>query len=770
MTPLIRRLLSFACRHSVFVFIVTAVLSLFFGYSSFKLSVDPNVESLIPENTEIRQLMAKYQQEGVSGEYLVLAVESDSPFDIDKLSVLHRVLNELEGLPELEPGITPFNLMTFEKQGSRLTVVPIAPEQQAPRTNEELSLFKQRLLGAPHAENLVVSKDGTVLNSVFPAGAIDDFSILMDEVTAIVSSLEGLYTYYLSGSIPFVDKTGEYLSRDLPRLLGLSALIILLFYFFGFRTLRGVLLPFVVIVLGTLWSLGFMSLLGYSLTIVNIITPPLVLTLGSSYSIHILNEYYRSGSRERRERYWVVGVVETVNRTIMMAAGTTIVGFLGLLATSIRQTREFALSAGFGILSCALLSLFFFPALLSRLAPPKDVQIRRVRTGLIARIMVGLGSFVIRRKLYIIASLLLVAVVFGIVLPRINTNTDTIGYFPQADKVVQDMYFLTSKLGGFDEINITLTAPDSTPRYFLQPENLAVVSELELGLRSIPDISYSLSFPSYLRFLNQVMSGMDEIPKTRGPVILLSRFLKILAGEGSANLGTANLSNEDFSQLTLSFRVYNSQTQKFIDEQGLRNLLDGIERRLATSLPSKIHSEIWGMSLQYLTLSGLLRQNLARSILISIALVLGITTVAFRSVRFGFLATVPLIMGIMLNFVFMGILGIPLDMTTIMVSAVAIGVGVDDAIHFLLHYRQHLKEHGGDRQKAVKQTLAVTGRPILLTTMSIVGGLLVLSLASFRPIVYFGILVVVTLSAACASTLIVLPAILSIVRNPGKAV
>ena len=763
-------MLSFACRHSVVVFIVTAVLSLFFGYSSFKLSVDPNVESLIPENTEIRQLMARYQQEGVSGEYLLLAVESDNPFDIDRLSVFHRVLNELEGLPELEPGITPFNLMTFEKQGSRLTVVPVAPEQQAPRTNEELSLFKRRLLGSPHAENLVVSKDGTVLNAVFPAGAIDDFSILMDEVTEIVSPLEGFYTYYLSGSIPFVDKTGEYLSRDLARLFSLSALIILLFYFFGFRTLRGVLLPFGVVVLGTLWSLGFMSLLGYSLTIVNIIIPPLVLTLGSSYSIHILNEYYRSGSKERRERYWVVGVVETVNRTIMMAAGTTIVGFLGLLATSIRQTREFALSAGFGILSCALLSLFFFPALLSRLAPPKDVQIRRVRTGLLARIMVGLGSFVIRRKFYIIASLLLVAVVFGIVLPRINTNTDTIGYFPQAEKVVQDMYFLTSKLGGFDEISITLTAPDSTPGYFLQLENLAEVSELELGLRSIPDISYSLSFPSYLRFLNQVMSGMDEIPKTRGPVILLSRFLKILAGEGSANLGAANLSNEDFSQLTLSFRVYNSQTQKFIDEQGLRNLLDEIEKQLATSLPSEIHSEIWGMSLQYLTLSDLLRQNLARSILISIALVLGITTVAFRSVRFGFLATVPLFMGIMFNFVFMGILGIPLDMTTIMVSAVAIGVGVDDAIHFLLYYRKHLKEHGGDRQKAVKQTLAVTGRPILLTTMSIVGGLLVLSLASFRPIVYFGILVVVTLSAACASTLIVLPAILSVLRNPGKAV
>jgi len=244
--------------------------------------------------------------------------------------------------------------------------------------------------------------------------------------------------------------------------------------------------------------------------------------------------------------------------------------------------------------------------------------------------------------------------------------------------------------------------------------------------------------------------------------------MKVLAGNKSDSLGVANLSNEDFSQLVLSFRVYNSKTQKFIDENGLRNLLDGIETEIANLLPPDIHAEIWGMGLQYLTLSDLLRQNLAKSMLISIALVLVITTVAFRSLQYGVLAIVPLIMGIMFNFMLMGILGIPLDMTTIMVSAVAIGVGVDDAIHFLLHYRIHLREQAGDKQMAVKQTMVVTGRPILLTTVSIVGGLLVLSLASFRPIVYFGILVVVTLSAACASTLVVLPVILLVTRNSRK--
>ncbi|UCF98248.1 MAG: RND family transporter [Spirochaetaceae bacterium] len=766
----IRRLFSFVDQNSLLVFIVTAVLTVFFGYFALQLKVDPNVETLLPENTEIRKAMEKYRREGITGEYLLLAVTGEQPFTVEKLSVYYRVIKELEDLPGLEKGITPFDLMTFEKSGSRLTVVPVAANQQPPSTPEELSLFQRRLTDTPYAQNLVVSPDGTVLNSFFPAGKIDDFSTLMDEVRHIVADLDGYYSYYVSGSIPFVDRTEEYISRDLVRLFSLSAIIILLFYFLGFRTFRGVLLPFLVIVLGTVWSLGFMSLVGYTLTIVSIITPPIVLTLGSSYSIHILNEYYRSTRSKRRDHNWVAGVIENVNMTILMAAATTIVGFLGLLAANIRQTREFAISAGFGILSCTVLSLFLFPALLSRLPTPKERQSRRIRSGLLARLMTGLGRLVIRAKVPIIGVAVLLSALFAVVVPRINTNTDTIGYFPQGDKVVQDMYFLTGKLGGFDEINITLTAPDSARGFFLKPENLAWVSKLELDLRANPNISYNLSFTTYLRFLNRVMTGSDEIPTNRAPILLLSRLQRALAGVQADSLATTNLNNEDFSQLTLSFRVYNSRTQKFIDEQALRDLLRTLEYNLDASTPSDVRAEIWGMSLQYLTLSNLLRQNLIKSMLISIALVFAITTAAFRSLRYGFLAILPLVMGVMLNFILMGILGIPLDMTTIMVSAVAIGVGVDDAIHFLIYYRRHLRELGGDRPEAMKQTLAVTGRPILLTTVSIVGGLLALCLSSFSPILYFGILVVITLSAACASTLVLLPAVLLALPEPRKII
>ena len=147
--------------------------------------------------------------------------------------------------------------------------------------------------------------------------------------------------------------------------------------------------------------------------------------------------------------------------------------------------------------------------------------------------------------------------------------------------------------------------------------------------------------------------------------------------------------------------------------------------------------------------------------LISLASVFALSALAFRSLRYGLLTLIPLAAGVMFNFILMTLTGIPLDMTTIMVSSIAVGVGVDDAIHFLLHYRRSAITHEA-KADALRETLGVTGRPILLTTVSIVGGLSVLALASFRPIAYFGILVVFTLSTACVSTLLILPAVSSL--------
>ncbi len=763
---LIRRLLRFSCRHSLPVILATALVTIFFGWLALRLRVNPDVESLIPENAAVRRLMNRYRQEGLSGEYLVVAVSGPRLFDPAGLAAFGEALARLEELPELEPGITPFNLISFEKRGTRLAAVPVAPERRAPRSPEELEVFQRRLAATPYAANLVVSRDLTVLAAFFPAAPIRDFSSLMRQVRRITAPLGEHYRCYLSGSIPFVERTGAYLSRDLAVLFAAGAVLVLLFYYLAYRSRRGVLLPLLVVLLGTVWSLGLMSALGFSLTLLNIVTPPLLLTVGSSYGIHILNRYYRgSAGRGGQE---LAGTLEEVSGTILWASLISIIGFASLVVTDIRQVREFAVVTSFGTVSCALLALFFFPAVLSRLPPPGPAQARRVRAGPLSSLLLRLSRFVVRRRWAIVASLGACLLGFVLSLPRIRTDTDTIGYFPRKDPAVQDMYFLTSKLGGFDELNLTLLAPQGREGYFLQPEALTRVDALERRLAALPDICYAVSFASYVRFLNQVANGQDRVPDSRAPILLLARIVRALAAEPGSGNPASGLANEDFSRLTLSFRIYNSRTGKFINEQGLRDLLAEMKPIIAAGLPREVASELWGMGLQYLSLSDLLRGNLVRSFGMSVLLVLGVAMLTFRSVRYGLLTIVPLVTGMMLNFLLMALARIPLDMTTIMVSSVAVGMGVDDAIHFLLTYRRQAARLPGDPRRAVEVTLLETGRPIFLTSLSIVAGLAVLALASFRPIVYFGVLVVFTLAATCASTLVLLPALLALLPGRGR--
>ena len=153
--------------------------------------------------------------------------------------------------------------------------------------------------------------------------------------------------------------------------------------------------------------------------------------------------------------------------------------------------------------------------------------------------------------------------------------------------------------------------------------------------------------------------------------------------------------------------------------------------------------------------------------LVAVTAILCITSVAFRSVRFGLLSLVPLLTGIVLSGLYLVLTDTPLDMITIMVSSIAMGVGVDNSIHFLIQFRRQSAAGGGDLEGALRNTLAVAGRPIVLTTVSIIAGLLVLTLGIFKPIVYFGLLVAFTLCAATLGTVVVLPAVMSLSRRGG---
>jgi predicted RND superfamily exporter protein len=379
------------------------------------------------------------------------------------------------------------------------------------------------------------------------------------------------------------------------------------------------------------------------------------------------------------------------------------------------------------------------------------------------RMMQGLSRFTLSHPIPILSGVVAIAIVFGLSVNRIGHQYDYFAYFPKNEKLVQDTKYLAESLGGLQQLNFTLAAPNGEKNYFLSRDVLEKVDLFERELLDNPYVMNTISFTSYLKHLNRVMTGQYSIPETRGLTLLLARYIRAISTIQSGDNSFLNvIANEDFSQLTITFRVYNLEKAHYLFEDELKVLVEQIYRDSERLLPSELKGELWGNSLRFLSVSRIVNRDQRVSLLISFLLIFAMTSIAFRSLFYGFCSLFPLMTGIIINFIVMALFKIPLDMTTVMISNIAVGVGVDNSIHLLLQFRRQKKIHPDDIPKVFENTLTITGRPILLTSASIVGGLLILVFASFVPIVYFGILVSLTLFATAVGSLVVLPVILSL--------
>jgi predicted RND superfamily exporter protein len=754
------RLVELTQRHAVAVIAGTAVITVFLGYFALRIKVNPGMTNLIPQEAGVIRMIEKYGGQTADVDYLFVMAEAPDLFSVRRLASLAEAYEKIESIPTVSKGITPFNFVTFSKDGTRLRFAAMAEGKTAPTTEEAAHAFKDRLTSDGMARNLVISADGTTLCALFPVKIQDDYSEVLAAAENIVGPLTPAMDIRFAGMLTYNRAILAHLASDLPLFLSLALLIILVSYFFAFRTLRSLVLPIIVVVVGTVWTIGIMAILGFKLTIVQIMTPPLVLILGSAYSIHLLNQYYREARMVGTDKKWIVNSVAHINTTIFLASSTTVFGFASLLTASLPQLREFGVAVSFGIASCALLALIFLPAALSLLKPPTSVQRERVLEGFLARRMGELARVVMRGRFVVLVLTGIITVAFSFSLWYVRYQTDFTQYFRNPEKAVEDNRRLLEKLGGYVSVNYSLTAPDNAPNYFLNPEVLRKISEFEHDLSMDRDIPYITSFDVYLEAMNEVLTGSAGVPEGRPLILLLSRYFTALSDTPIGKNVTGILMNRDFSRYTLTIRIFDSESGNFAFEESLKKSLDRIETSAAKYLPAEIKGEFWGTTISMLYLAEVLTRNQITSIISSAVLVFLISALVFRSFKQGVLVIAPLAVGIMLNFIIMWIFSIPLDVLTITFSSVAIGIGVDNAIHLTIHHRRQRTIFPTDAEKAIEHTLKIGGRPMILTTLSIVAALMVFILSSFRPILYFGLLMSLALFMTTVGSLTLLPALL----------
>ena len=777
-----------AARYPAAVIAIVAVLTAAAAGSALRVGVSANVDELLPHDSEVVSLMEEHGQTREQTDWLILLAEGDSLFAPATLAHLRDAVEQIEARPEVTAVIDPYRFISYVRAGGRLLFEPAAAGGAAPADAPAVARFRQRLADDPLARGLVVSDDGAALGVLFNVPLRADYRPLFGAVEEAVQPLRDAGVEVALAGMPTIDAaTRDHLTGDLPLLLIVSVAVIMATYYVSFRSLAAMILPVLVVAVAGVWTVGTMSALGLDFTIVSVTTPPFVMTLGSAYSVHILTSYLlpavgqRGGEHARApqpgpsQRFSAsVARLGPIGVTVVLAAVTTAAGFAGLATASIAAVREFGVITGLGIAYCAVLALLFLPACVQVLGvrprAPRSEESRRL-----ARAMFAASGWVLRHRRTIAVVLPILLALLAASALGLRYETDFTRFFRGTDTVMDRNLHVQRRLSGFVDFNVTISAPRTAagePRngYFLDPEVLREVARFEHEVRALPGVSWSYSFISELERMNLALTGRREVPERRAALLLLARILAAMRDAGGA-IGAAPVA-ADGTQLHLNARVFDAREDTFFLEGRLREFLDRVERMASEILPADLTVQIWSGSVAALRLTEVLVRDHLISIGVALVLVFAVAAAGLRSAVLGVLALLPMAFGILVILGFLSVTGRSLDTLTMMFSSVAVGAGVDYAVHMIVGFLRRARGgSSGDAGRMIRATMVTSGRAIVINTVSLAAGLLVLSLSSFTPVARLGGLLAATIAAAAIGSLAFVPALLWYyrARMPGAA-
>ena len=763
----VNKIFSWIEEHRKTVLIVIYGITIIFLVLATSLKLNTDLNTLVPADPEVealqKEVLGDSSKEYPNNFYMLL--EGPRIYDAETLTAIDKVVTQIKQIEQIGPELSPFSFVTVIKKGTRLATMPIKTHTgDGPWSDEEAAQFKERLLADDMVKGLLYNQSGQGLLFYFSLKNLGtQQKAIDDQLFSIAHQLDPYCEVHALGSGMFNDKLTVYLTHDLCLLLGLCLLVILLVYYFSFRAKRAVLIPFSLSFIGIIWTLGTMTLLGYELTIVSIITPCMTLILGSSYSIHVISEYYNNYRDVKgvfSQKQVLLSSMNNITTTISTACLTTIIGFVSLLACQIVSFKELGISVGLGIFYCAVLSLTYIPAWLGNMVPPQKTQLKVVSKGTLSKIVSSISSFIVRKWWVSLVLFLLILSGFAFTHDKIDIQTNYMTYFPQKDPLLQDAVLFAREMGGTDPHYITLTAPEGEKNYFFRPEVIKSIYAYEEAIKEQDlDVMHILSFSQYTVFLNKVYSGKEEVPDKAGLILTLSKYLKLIANQMGSNT-ISMLVNDEGTEMTISVRYWDSKQQNMQSIESAENLrkVMGKNRGL---LPQDITIRDWGTTVTGLHLISTIMHDQKVSTILSLVLVFAVVCLQFKSFKFGLYSIIPILVGIMGSYCLMFVFGIPFDVVTAIFGSITIGTGIDDAIHFIVRFLNQRKHHPAQPFRVqVEHTLMITGRPILLTSTSIILGMLVLTLASYTPIRYFGFLMAIALFTTTLSTLFILPSVM----------
>ena len=737
------------------------LITVFLGAFSLRIDLNQRPDELVfRDDPEYPQLKAFFEQFGYD-EIVVAVYSADNVLEKRNLEIIRKITEELRQTEGITRVLSLGNAEDVIVQDGSIEIAPLLRSLPENETAQE-SLYR-RIGENPLYRDLLIS--GNRRNALFEITLDAELSVLgrdltLREIDAIFDREGDGNAHYLAGSPIGRSELLRCMTRDFSTLLPIGMLLLILSMYAVFRNYLCVLLPFVSVSLSVIWTVGSMYLMGSELNFFSVLIPTVLFIIGTSDCIHILTQYQDCRHISRNKAEAIRETVRLMALPCLLTCVTTMVGFLSLAVCRLAPIRLFGVFSAVGMGFAFLLTFAILPIGLS-LADTKMLSVQKPPSDSLIGVLERLGRFDHSKRvpILLVSLAILVLSVYGTT--RLRVETDPGKFFRGKLRMVSDMHYIEREVGGFIPFFVVIESPEEDR--VKDPALLKKIDRLSEFMRTQDGVDQVVSAADLIRYMNYRLHDNDpaeyRIPAERNAVAEL--------------LFTASLSDES----GLLQRFFDEKCAKtpvairfrYHDFYSYQRLMDAVLPYLETefgSVPS-VRTYVTGTNMMLARTMIPMLAGLKQSLWLAGVDIFIVMIFLFRSVRLGIISMIPNIIPIFLTLGTMGLFGISLNFGTVPIASIALGLAVDDTIHFMTRFRSEFAIDR-DYRKAIDRTLSSTGKPILITAIILSAGFLIFLLSNFQFTQNMGMLISFTLGSAVFGDIILLPALLLVFKPLGK--
>lgn len=748
-------LIRLATRRAWWVLVALFAITGLFGNKLDQLQLHVSFDKMMLEGDGARQTFEEFRQIFGDQEVVLLFLHDQDLLRPEKLKAVEQALRELRALPFVTNTTSLFSLndVRIDDNGEVIS----RPYLDSEHPPEPIADWLAHALTDPLLPGQILANDGhsmtiTLTLSNDGLGAQRDARVVQGIDQTIAPLKQQLSAAIQVGPPVLRQAINKKVVHDqkliLPAALGLLLVLLAIIL----KRINGAIVPLITGTLSVIWALGAMAVLGVEINVMTSIVPALLIIVGSTEDIHLLAEYYAGRGAGLSKQQALVGMGERVGMAVLLTFLTTALGFLSIATNPIAMLREFGLMAGFGLAANFLITTLLVPAWLQLFGSNKINGTRQAHgDNLIQRLAVALMGWVVRSKRLLVAAILLVLGASIAGMTQLKVDNNPLGYFEPTDQVTRDRALLEQHLTGSHSFSIVLDAKIEDT--FLKVRYLEELHQIQQFLDQTGLFRKTFSFADIMAKINVIMeedeSGEYYLPETDE----IAREYTLFLNPDDIREYVSN----DYSRARITVRHTIGGSHE------LSQAIQVLEAYFAEHSPRGLEIHITGKEVMTKHAADYMALGQVISLALVFVVIWALVGLLFVNAQAGLIALIPNLIPVALLFGVMGWFDIALDTSTAMVAAIALGICVDDTMHFMVRF--HRSNQGRmDALTSLEDTVRHEAIPIFSTSLALTAGFALLALSGFPPVANFGLLSAMVMLAALVATFLVTPLLLSSIR------